>query len=58
MSKNEVLVFSGESGISYTIDLPQLIETEIEPGVKAWNYLSGINTAKPLQIWFCCDHRG
>lgn len=35
VSKNEVLVFSGESGVSYTIDLPQLIETEIEPRLKA-----------------------
>lgn len=35
MSKNEVLGFSGEPGVSYTIDLPKLIETEIKPRLKA-----------------------
>jgi hypothetical protein len=35
VSKNEVLGSSGESGVSYTIDLPKLIETEIEPRLKA-----------------------
>lgn len=35
VSKNEVLGLSGESGVSYTIDLLKLIETEIEPRLKA-----------------------
>lgn len=35
MSKNEVLGFSDEPGVSYTIGLPKLIETEIKPRLKA-----------------------
>lgn len=34
MSKNKVLAPSDEPGVAYTIDLPTLIETEIEPRLK------------------------
>jgi len=34
ISKNEVLVPSDEPGVAHAIDLPTLIETEIEPKLK------------------------
>jgi len=35
VSKNEVICFSDEPGVTSTIDLPKLIEIEIEPRLKA-----------------------